>query len=205
MRRDPPDTQFFADLHELNREFLALIRHPQATEASWQLLGLDSGIAGVLRRLTPDELQFAAGVTGLLAGFATLPSLSAVADVPAPPVKSQWRDAAGLFATALLTYLWQLARRDELASALCVGLDSKRQRELAAIHFRDIQRGAASAAGQLRARYGQHPRLWPQLLQAARSRDSQLREFCRLDLIALGLSNEAPAADPHRRQRRAGF
>ncbi|MDJ0926434.1 MAG: hypothetical protein QNJ73_02195 [Gammaproteobacteria bacterium] len=205
MRRDPPDTQFFIDLHELNREFLALIRHPQAAEDSWQQLGLDAGIAHAVRRLKPQELEFAAGVPGLLAEFATLPSLSAVADDPAPTAMPAWLDAARVFAAALLTYLWQLSRRDELASALCVGLDDARRRELQGIHFREIQRGAATAAGQLRARYGRHPRLWPQLLQAARSREPQLREFCRLDLIALGLSGAAPPAEPHQRERRTGF
>jgi hypothetical protein len=100
---------------------------------------------------------------------------------------SGWQAALRVFATGLLTYVWQLSRRDRLAAALCVGPGQGLRRELAEISFRDIQARAGLAAQAIEARHATNPRWWTDLIRAARSSDHDLRERCRLDLIVLGL------------------
>ena len=203
MHCEPPDKHFFTEIRDLNLEFLALIADPHGGEAAVQLLGFSAPAAAQLRRLSDEERGFVAGVPGLLAGFRRLPARFGVADAaPMGGLDSDWLGSATVFSAALMTYLWQVAQRDRLLTALCVGPDSETRRELRAITFRDIQSGAFCAVGQLRARLGRHPHWWQDLLNAARSRDEAYRERCRLDLIALSLGRSVRPAE-HSRQWQA--
>ena len=177
---------FLADLQDLNAAFLALIRHPEATAAGWRLLELDPGVAEGIRVLEPDAVAFLAGMPGLLAGFA--PPCRGVADTADSCLPADWRRAIAVFAATLQTYLWQAGRRDRLAARLCLGVAAAARADPADVGLPDpVELAGGGPASRLRARYGQHPRLWPQLLRAARQRDAALRELCRLDLIALGI------------------
>lgn len=183
MGHEPPDMHFLSDLQELNRAFLNLIRHPEATAESWRLLELEPGVAAALRLLEPEALAFIAGLPGLLAGLAPA-SDGRVADPAAPHLATGWLRSMAVYAAMLQTYLWQTARQDPLLARLCLGLGDGAPAQPGML----IEFTAPSADGavRLRARFGRHPRLWPQLLRAARQRDRGLRELCRLELLALG-------------------
>ncbi len=192
MRCESPDRQFFAEVRDLNLEFLALVADTRAGESAWRLLGLAPHSARHLRNLSDSERQFMATVPALLAGFSRSPAALRVAEqtLPDGELEPGWLAAATLFSNGLLTYLWQLARTDRLRIALCIGPGRGLRADLQAIGFRDIQACAAQAVPDLRVR---HPGWWADLITAARSEDHELRERCRLDPIALSL---APAASP---------
>ena len=195
MHCEPPDKHFFAEIRDLNLEFLGLVSDPRAGNAALQLLGLSPAVAAQLRLLSDPERRFVAGVPGLLAGFRRLPARPGVSDAaPVAGLDRHWLGSATVFSAGLMTYLWQVAQRDQLLTALCIGPGSDTRSELRTLTFRDIQSGAVCAVGQLRARLGHHPHWWHNLLNAARSRNDLDRERCRLDLIALSLGRSGRSA-----------
>jgi hypothetical protein len=197
MRCESPDTDFYAEVRGLNCQFLELVAAARDDPGTGRVLGLGPELVAALRALGSSQLEFIAGVPCLLAGFAAFPPGPGVAESPPTPVSvdTGWQRAAQLFAASLLTYLWQLGRRDRLLATLCVAPQPIRRRDLAALRIRDIQLGAERAVQYLRARQADHPRLWPDLIRAARSDDPQLRNLCRLRLIPLGLSALRPGAE----------
>ncbi len=205
MRCESPDRRFFAEVRDLNLEFLTLVADQRAGEAVWRLLGLAPRTAARLRGLSESERQFMATVPALLAGFSRSPAVLRVAEQTSlnGELEPGWLADATLFSTGLLTYLWQLARTDRLRIALCVGPGRGLRNDLRTIGFRDIRACAAQAVPDLRAR---HPRWWADLINAARSEDDELRERCRLDPIALSLAPLASAAKtPAAPTRHAAF
>ena len=189
MQCKPPDIRFYDELKELNTEFLNLIID---YGEAWQepVLGLDAGSASALRRLSDSELEFIATAPGMLAGFAVLPPTQRVSESRADLHQSdqRWLASARLFCTGMMTYLWQLARRDQLVAALCVGPANGRVGRLAELSFGEIQGFAGRAMAQLIARFGGHPTFWPDLIRAARSKDSELKALSRLAIIPLTLA-----------------
>ena len=189
MQCKPPDMRFYGELKELNIQFLSLIvdygKH-------WQepVLGLDAGSAAALCRLSASELDFIATAPGLLAGFTQLPLQPSVCEarVDLDQPDEDWLSSARHYCIGMMTYLWQLARRDQLVAALCVGPVSKRISHFAELSFGDIQGCADRAIAQLSARFGDHPTFWPDLIRAARSQDAELRDLSRLAIIPLTLA-----------------
>jgi len=189
MQCKPPDMRFYGELKELNTEFLHLIvDHGKP----WQepLLGLDAGSASALRQLSDSELDFIATAPGMLAGFTVLPPPQRVSESRADLHQSdeRWLASARMFCIGMMTYLWQLARRDQLVAALCVGPAGGRVSRLAELSFGEIQGCADRAMAQLNARFGEHPTFWPDLIRAARSDDAEYKSLSRLAIIPLTLA-----------------
>jgi hypothetical protein len=194
MQCKPPDMRFFGELKDLNAGFLNLIVD---YGKSWQepVLGLDAGSASALRRLSDSELDFIAAAPGMLAGFTVLPTHQRVWESRSDLYQSdeRWLESARLFCIGMMTYLWQLARRDELVAALCVGSANGRVGRLAELSFREIQGCADRAMSQLNARFGCHPTFWPDLIRAARSEDLEFKAISRLAIIPLSLAEHRSA------------
>jgi hypothetical protein len=194
MHCKPPDMRFYGELKDLNAEFLNLIiDHAKP----WQepVLGLDAGSALALRRLSDSELDFIAAAPGMLAGFTVLPSPQRVSESRADLHQSdeRWLASARLFCIGMMTYLWQVARRDQLVATLCVGPANGRVARLAELSFREIQGCADRAMTQLNARFGGHPTFWPDLIRAARSEDQEFKALSRLAIIPLTLAEHRSA------------
>lgn len=189
MRCKAPDKTFFADLRDLNREFLALLRRCRPTPET-RALGLGAPIAEPIRRLSPDEVDFVATTPCLLAGLTGLPGVMAVGEAsPASPQDRHWYDAARVFTASLMTYLRQVDHRDPLIVALCLG--PALAEKLAALPLREMQTRAGVAVSQLEARFADNPRFWPDILKAARSGDEELRMLACLTSIPLCLTSDA--------------
>ena len=192
MRCKPPDTRFYAEMRDLNTGFLALIADPDLT---WHgpLFGLDAGVAAAIRALSKSQQEFIAGIPGPLVEFETLPPPNQVAD--ARPVSrhadGRWLESARLFSTELIMYLWQMARQDRLAAALCFGPEPGRVSRMADMSFREIQDCAGPAVYQLQARFARHSRFWPDLIRAARSADPDFQYLSRLTIIPLALAQSS--------------
>jgi hypothetical protein len=195
MQCKPPEMRFYSELQDLNAGFLRLIvNHGTAWQAP--LLGLDAGVTAALRQLTESELEFVATVPGMLAGFAALPPPQNISESASGwrGSDARWLEMVRLFCAGLMTYLWQLARRDKLVTTLCVGPDSGRVNSLAALSFREIQGFSDSAMCQLNARFASHPTFWPDLIRAARSEDDEFRALSRLAVIPLTLAEQRGSA-----------
>jgi hypothetical protein len=204
MRCKSLDTAVRSELRSLNSGLLRLLTRPGYAEGV-RSLGLAPEITARLRALSADDLDFIAGTPALLAGF-ELPPTADVADHVADPGPHQrfrmpdpmpcdtlavidpWSQAAHLFTATLLTWLWKTDCRDQLVMALCLGPDHALPR----LGVAQIETLAAHARQRLRVRFGDKPRFWPDLIRAARSRDTDLREFSRLAVLPLMLTEERP-------------
>lgn len=193
MRCEALDKDFFAEIRDLNVAFLGLAADPRAGDAGIEMLGMDPLSAQALAALDAVELRRLAAVPVPLAGLRALPLSAQVAEQPPMPANLDpaWRLAANSFAAGLLTYLWQLARHQPVAAALCVGPGQGRVQRLAALSFDTIQNCVPLAASQLHARRAFSPQLFPPLLRAARNRADGWPPF-GLDLIPLGLARLRP-------------
>ncbi|UCG72208.1 MAG: hypothetical protein JSV45_13305 [Chromatiales bacterium] len=200
MRCEALDKHFFTEVRDLNVAFLRLLADPRAGEVGLEMLDLDPQSAQALAALDTAERRRLATVPVPLAGLRTLPLPAAVADqAPLPgTLEPGWWLAASSFAAGLLTYLWQLARHQPVAAALCVGPGQGRVQRLAALSFDTIQHCAPLAAAQLRARRIFSPELLSPLLQDVCTRADGWRPV-GLDLIPLGLAGLRPPR--HHRQR----
>lgn len=203
-----PDSRTYAELRALNAGLLRILvgRRDGATR-----LGMSAPVAGQLARLAPDELDFIAGTPVLLAGFEAARSaggMDRIAEAASsadpyrigaepnemlscdragePRLTDAWSRAARLFAASLLTWLWKMDERDHLVTALCIGPGER----LPALSVPVIESLAGRATERLRVRFGDHPRFWPDLIRAARSRDEELRDLSRLAAVPLVLAEE---------------
>jgi len=195
MQCKPPDKQFFAEIRDLNLGFLQLVADPGAGDEALGMLAMPSASAAALQSLQQAELSRVASAPVLLARLDG-PSFGAgVAEaMPLPAgLDPQWSRRASLFAAGLLTYLWQLARRQPVAAALCLGPDPARVHALARLTGQEVLACGAVAGAMLRARRVFRAPFLPELLRAARD-DAPASELPGLDLIPLGLAQLRPGA-----------
>jgi hypothetical protein len=121
MQREPPDTHFYAEIRDLNLEFLGLLAAGRRC-CHGPVFGLDTAVVDQISRLNPPQLEAMAVTPCLLAGFsASRPARAARIAEPPPAGDPEWSAHARLFAAGLLTYALQMARRDSLMAALCAG------------------------------------------------------------------------------------
>jgi hypothetical protein len=117
-----------------------------------------------------------------------------------PSIESDthWQEASRIFLASLLTYVWQIARRDPLLSGLCAGHSSDWSASLREASFRELRQICDSRQNELQARFHAHPRFWPDLVSAARAGDLQRVHLARMSGIQLALNTgDAAAASDH--------
>lgn len=199
MRCEAPDTHFFADIREFNLEFLALVAAGRQL-LHGPVLGLDVAVADQVSQLRPRQLEDMASTPCLLVGFGAAARGGARVAEPLPEVDPRWLERARLFATGLLTYVWQATRRDPLRAALCLGAGGPGSVDHAA---RDLRGRADRALTLLEARFGQSSRFWPDLVKAVRDGHPARLQLARLTAIQLAAAEARgemlPAAErgPH--------
>jgi hypothetical protein len=183
MQREAPDSIFFREINDFNAEFLALLA-AAATRYSGPMLGLDSAILEPIAKLSGAQLEAIAGTPCLLAGFAVARRQRALRVAESQPsTDAAWTEQARLFAAGLLTYAWQMARRDPLRAALCLGPQA--QALVAGTTLRDIRSSAERNLQHLEARFASHSRFWPDLVRAARDGRPERIQLARLTAIQL--------------------
>lgn len=193
MRPEAPDSRFFAEIAELNRAFLRLVAE------GWQcrigrVFGLDAAIAGQIARLSESQCRAIAETPCLLVTFRRplRPNLAVrVAESRADASDPRWSDAVRVFTAGLVTYAWQAVRSDALRAALCLGTLAPEFRELT---FTETQSYPHAGFVSLEARFHAHPRLWPDLLDAAHHQGEDALRMVRLGVVQLALSDSAQRA-----------
>ncbi len=193
MRCEAPDSQFFAELRDLNLAFLALAVAGRR-RGYGPVFGLDGAVLEALAPLTASQLEAAALVPCLLVAFAPWPTRFArhVAEPP-PGDDADWIEQARLFAAGLLAYARQASRRDELRAALVVGTAELLP---GGAGCRDIRSEADRALQHLQARFRDSPRFWPELVRAARDGHPQRLQLARLAAIQLATIEAGPPPVP---------
>ena len=196
-----PETRLGTELYGFNREFLELLRDG-AREP--HVFGLDAPLRQRLANLNPAQLDSIARTPCLLASFSVLPPARCPRGVAEPsrhspaPIPAALAEAARLFAASLLAWLWHTAREDRLLAVLCIGPGLQDLDGLAGAAFGDLQRAAVTATEYLEARFCRHPRLWPDLLRAASSSDTQLMAATHLSAVQLTLVGRVPLSGTQR-------
>ena len=211
MRGKSLDSQTCAELKSLNAGLLRVLALSVPADGLPRL-GLEAAVTAQLREMRPAELDFIAGTPALLAGFEAPPAgdhRGRIADAEVAGIQygpglhdrlsiepcdcasdglrtDQWSRMTRLFTAALLTWMWQIDRRDQLVMALCIGPC----RQLPTLSVPVIEVLAGHATQRLRVRFGDHPRFWPDLIRAARSQNSELRNLSRLAVLPLVLAEE---------------
>lgn len=201
MQCKPPDKQFFSEIRDLNLGFLQLVADPRVGDDALGMLAMPSASAAALQSLQQAELSRLACAPVLLARLDDLSLGSGVAETTPLPagLDPEWSRRASLFAAGLLTYLWQLARRQPVAASLCLGPDPVRVQALARLTGQEVLACGAVAGAMLRARRVFRAPFLPQLLRTARE-DAPVSELPGLELIPLGLAQLRPGA-----ARRSGY
>ena len=193
MLEKQPETGFQRELIDINKEFLSLITDSSVAAAP-EVLGLTGQVLASLRGLTPAELNAIATAPLLLAEFTPLPGLAdpaQVAEQPALPagIPARWqRDAEG-FANRLLACIWQAARHENLLTALCIGIEPERYRQLAALSFRTISQRSELTLRCLRVRLAAHPNFWNELISMIRHGSESQQAISRLAMIPLSVAH----------------
>jgi hypothetical protein len=195
MQCKPPDKQFFAEIRDLNLGFLRLVADPRAGDEALGMLAMPAASAAALQSLEEPELSRVASAPVLLARLDDLGFGSGVAEtMPLPAgLDPQWSQRVSLFAAGLLTYLWQLARRQPVAASLCLGPDPARVQALARLTGQEVLACGAVAGTILRARRVFRAPFLPELLRTARH-GAPSEDLPGLDLIPLGLAQLRPGA-----------
>ena len=172
--------------------------------ASRMVFGLDAPLRQRLAGLNPAQLDSIARTPCLLASFSVLPPARSPRGVAEPsghrpaPIPAALADAARLFAASLLAWLWHAAREDRLLAVLCIGPGLHDLEGLSGAAFSELQRAAVTATECLEARFCRHPRLWPDLLRAASSGNTQLMAATHLSAVQLTLVQRVPLSGTQR-------
>ncbi len=194
MPREAPDRHFYAEMRDLNLEFLTLVARCRPRPGAG-LFGLDAAVMGSLGHLSAAQFEAIAATPCLLASFRALPrhGLSQVAE---PPLADDpaWGGDTRVFAAGLLTYLWQIAGRDRLQAALCAGLQA--EASATGLRFRDIPGCASRALLNLEARFCRQARFWPDLVRAAREGEPRRLELLRLTALQLAVAEAGSVRQP---------
>lgn len=196
MWENRPDSDGHHEIQALNREFLRLLA---AARPAWGNLvfGLPAELVLDLAARDSRSRDVMATTPCLLAHFDPWPGsaqLPRVAERPPDLIQqadSWWSDAQ-LFAAGLLTWLWQVARRDRLIAGFCVGTDRERLLAIRDLSPGLIRRAAESAPLTLRARLAGHPRFWHDLIRLADAEHSSRDIAARLSIVQLTVTEQWP-------------
>jgi hypothetical protein len=186
------DRELLAPVSEINQTLLEALREGARDPRRVRLPRLLSALRAEWVRLDQAALERAAACPYLLldAGFARptfFEPAASVMDAPAAGYLSCAEGVALLRRTLLLG--WHLARANRLAARVLFGMSAVAAQQLALSPLRQLDALAERGAASVVPRWEQQPRVWQQLLRAARGgQELQLRaaQLRGLQLLAAG-------------------
>ncbi|MDH3977096.1 MAG: hypothetical protein OEU86_01170 [Gammaproteobacteria bacterium] len=196
MSSEPSDIQNYAEWTGWNREFLRLVTEFGHHDGQ-SVFGLMPEVIDQLKLLTCRQRDQLAATPGLLVCFAAPVDHQPmkIADAPAAPAmtNTQWRHAAGVFVSALLTYLWKTDCRTVRDAQDLTGQSffSKMYQPEAQNNFLPVLDVTERAVGQLRARFHDHPTFWADLIHGIHMDNAEFCTLSQLTYIPLAVAEES--------------
>jgi hypothetical protein len=206
------DEHSLATVHSANLAFLGLVVEAGRAATSGGVYALPTRTTLRLMSLTVSELAAIARCTYSLYTLKFADAdfwRSVVAEVVAQPAGALGvasphppPGSAPAFTRTAVFLAWHLARGSDLTAALVLGMTPGVQEAWRGLPLSGIERAAAAAVPFLEARWGEHSRFWPGLLEVAEDGDEEAAERVRLlGLQLLATDGLRPHLSP-RRQRR---
>lgn len=191
------DAALLAPIAEINQALLEALRAAAQDSARARLPGLLCALREDWIRLDQAALERAAACPYLLldAGLAQagFPERSPAGVMELSPSGYLCgAEGVALVRRALLLG-WHLARTNRLAARVVLGMSGPAAHRLASSRLQELESIAERAAGGVRPRWEQQPRVWQQLLRVARRGPPlQLRavQLRGLQLLAAGCGSE---------------
>ena len=174
------------EIYEINRRFVDLIAQDDGAAAGGRY-GLPEDLCNEIRALTDSERDLVASVPLLLV------TVTRGAVEKAETVRDSEEDkprglrgneaAEQVFGAALMTWLTQDAQQKHTLSSLWLGAAGYEGEPVPDLNFGDIQGLAPHSGSILKARFADRPKVWRDLLEAARSDDPQRQHLARLAVL----------------------
>jgi len=184
--------EIYPEISQLNREFFRLLLHP-SVPLEGSVLGLKPEWLGRMAALSEAQLHTASEVPCLLMELAGKRDGYACG-AAATDARPEWQHARQMFVMSLLTYMRQLHRQDKAAArraGVVIAGPATGAASVEDLSFRDIRRLAFDGAVDLRARFTDHPRFWPDLLDSAADGSSRYATVSRLSVLPLMVAEVA--------------
>jgi hypothetical protein len=219
-------------LRQANGAFLALVARRAAADDGAHALGLPREVAARIATQDATTRRFAsecpytlfnvrfedaafwrgAAATAASATSAAGPAIAAGATGAANAAKAGGAEprsapwAAGdepRFVLTAVFLAWHLARHEDLSSALVLGMTPSVRDVWRGLPLQVLEALALASLPHLRARWGTHPRFWPQLLDAAERPGLDHADRVRLLGLQLLATDGCRTSLPHRSRRPA--
>ena len=149
--------------------------------------GLPDELCGEIRALTDSQRDLVASVPLLLVTVTrgAVEKAETVRDSEERTHRGfRGSDAAEqVFGAALMTWLTQDAQQKHTLSSLWLGAPGSEGEPVRDLNFGDIQGLAPHSGTILKARFADRPKVWRDLLEAARSDDPQRQHLARLAVL----------------------
>lgn len=188
-------------IRETNAGFLALVAQRRPARTAAGVYGLTGETATAVGALDAVGRRAAASCPYTLFNlrFDDAEFWAAVAQQPGAAGAASLTDEA-TFARTAVFLAWHLAQNSALTAALVLGMTPPVQRAWRRLPLSALDRAATVALPHLTARWGDHPRFWPKLLEAAapvdRTRADSVRLLGLQLLAAEGIRAAAAHAEP---------
>lgn len=193
------------EIFEINRRFVDLIARQDGSAAAGKY-GLAEELCGEIRALTNSQRNVVASVPLLLVTVTrgAVEKAGTVRDSEDPKRRSfrKIEAAEQVFGAALITWLTQDAQQSHTLSSLWLGAARFEGEPVRNMNFGDIQSIAPHSARILKARFADRPKVWGDLLQAARSDDPERQHLARLAVLPHSYPLRSKAGPGSWRRRR---
>jgi hypothetical protein len=211
------DAATFETIRQANGAFLVLVARRAGSEGGAAAFGMPREVAARIATQDATTRRFASecpytlfnvrfedaafwrGVAATAVNAAT-----AAGAAGAEPRSAPW--AAGdepRFVLTAVFLAWHLARHEDLSAALVLGMTPSVRDLWLGLPLQVLEALALASLPHLRARWGAHPRFWPQLLDAAERPGLDHADRVRLLGLQLLATDGCRTSLPHRARRPA--
>lgn len=174
------------EIFEINRRFVDLVAQHDRNEAGGRY-GLPEELCGEIRALTDSQRDLVASVPLLLVtvtrGAVEKAETVRDSEQGKHPGFHSNEAAEQVFGAALMTWLTQDAQQKHTLSSLWLGAAGSEGEPVRDLNFGDIQGLAPHSGSILKARFADRPKVWIDLLEAARSGDPERQHLARLAVL----------------------
>lgn len=174
------------EIFEINRRFVDLVAQHDRNEAGGRY-GLPEELCGEIRALTDSQRDLVASVPLLLVtvtrGAVEKAETVRDSEQGKHPGFHSNEAAEQVFGAALMTWLTQDAQQKHTLSSLWLGAAGSEGEPVRDLNFGDIQGLAPHSGSILKARFADRPKVWIDLLEAARSDDPERQHLARLAVL----------------------